>query len=166
MPMQDQSPTGIFYLAVNFILGAGVLGLPHAVAAAGIAASALSLVVVAALSLLTCSWLLEAGDRANAVQNHVSSKVVRPLTPHEVVVRHADGGQPRDRPPFATHVAPPATAEPAAEAFCGTATGSSVHDRHLLVCVTWLLQCAPVATTVRPAMRHVCCGISAIRGHP
>ena len=64
--MAEASPLTIFTTAVNFALGAGVLGLPYAMASAGIVASVLSLVIVAAISFLTCSWLLEVGDRANA----------------------------------------------------------------------------------------------------
>ena len=66
------SPLTIFTTAVNFTLGAGVLGLPYAMASAGILASVVSLVIVALLSFLTCSWLLEVGDRANALQNELA----------------------------------------------------------------------------------------------
>lgn len=79
------SPLTIFTMAVNFTLGAGVLGLPYAMASAGIVASVLSLLVVALLSLLTCSWLLEVGDRANALQNELArSQKYR-------TVQHANG---------------------------------------------------------------------------
>ena len=66
------SPLTQFFTAVNFVLGAGVLGLPYAVSSAGIFASMLALVLMASLSMLTCSWLLEVGDRANAIQNELS----------------------------------------------------------------------------------------------
>ena len=89
MTLGTAQPLTIFTTAVNFVLGAGVLGIPCAVASAGLLASALSLVIVACLSLLTCSWLLETGDRANALQNEVSrtrrgSRVLE--------VRHVHGG--------------------------------------------------------------------------
>ena len=86
------SPLAVFTTAVNFVLGAGVLGLPYAMASAGLVASALSLVAVAFFSILTCSWLLEVGDRANALQNEMA---------HTKRVAHADGG---------TSVLPPAAA--------------------------------------------------------
>ena len=56
------SPAVTFTTAVNFILGAGVLGLPYAVAHSGILTAAAALVLVALLSFLTCSWLLEVSD--------------------------------------------------------------------------------------------------------
>jgi len=90
---------------VNFVLGAGVLGLPYAVSRAGILSSALTIVVVACLSLLTCSWLLEVGDRANAIQNELSRVVgsPRPQPPCDVIVRHADGSSSRLLPAFFRH---------------------------------------------------------------
>ena len=81
----DASPLTLYTLAVNFCLGAGVLGLPYAVATAGILCSVLSLAVVGGLSLLTCSWLLEVGDRANALQNELAR-----LQKYRTV-RHANG---------------------------------------------------------------------------
>ena len=83
MPEALASPAAVFTTSVNFVLGAGVLGLPYAMASAGIILSAVSLVVVAMMSILTCSWLLEVGDRANALQNEMAQ------TKH---VAHADGG--------------------------------------------------------------------------
>ena len=80
------SPLTIFTMAVNFTLGAGVLGLPFAMAKAGILASALSLVIVACVSMLTSSWLLEVCDRANAVQNELAL-----LSKGRPLVQHADG---------------------------------------------------------------------------
>ena len=50
--MAEASPLTIFTTAVNFALGAGVLGLPYAMASAGIVASVLSLVTVALISFL------------------------------------------------------------------------------------------------------------------
>ena len=81
----EASPLTIFTTAVNFALGAGVLGLPYAMASAGIVASVLSLVTVALISFLTCSWLLEVGDRANALQNELAR-----LQKYRTV-RHANG---------------------------------------------------------------------------
>ena len=93
MPTETlSSPLTVFTTAVNFVLGAGVLGLPYAMASAGLLASVLSLVVVAFFSILTCSWLLEVGDRANALQNEMAQTKR---------VAHADGG---------TSVLPPAAA--------------------------------------------------------
>ena len=83
--MAEASPLTIFTTAVNFALGAGVLGLPYAMASAGIVASVLSLVTVALISFLTCSWLLEVGDRANALQNELAR-----LQKYRTV-RHANG---------------------------------------------------------------------------
>ena len=83
--MTEASPLTIFTTAVNFALGAGVLGLPYAMASAGIVASVLSLVTVALMSFLTCSWLLEVGDRANALQNELAR-----LQKHRTV-QHANG---------------------------------------------------------------------------
>ncbi|KAL1499810.1 hypothetical protein AB1Y20_012495 [Prymnesium parvum] len=77
------SPLTQFTTSVNFVLGAGVLGLPYAMASAGILVSAASLLAVALLSFLTCSWLLEVGDRSNALQNEMA-RVKQ--------VSHADGG--------------------------------------------------------------------------
>ena len=71
----------------DFVLGTGVLGLPYAAAKAGILASASALLLCAFISILTCSWLLEVGDRANAVQNELSR------LQGQRTVRHADGGQ-------------------------------------------------------------------------
>ena len=79
------SPLSLFTTSVNFVLGAGVLGIPHAVASAGIAASALALMLVCGLSMLTSSWLIEVGDRANALQNELASGVLKEI-------QHADGG--------------------------------------------------------------------------
>ena len=81
------TPLATYTTAVNFVLGAGVLGLPYAFAKAGILASASALLLCAFISILTCSWLLEVGDRANAVQNELSRLQGRRT------VRHADGGQ-------------------------------------------------------------------------
>ena len=80
--MADASPLTVFTMAINFTLGAGVLGIPYSIAHAGLLASALTLVAVAAISLLTSSWLLEVCDRANAVQNELSRRTI---------VTHADG---------------------------------------------------------------------------
>ena len=77
------SPATIFTMVVNFVLGAGVLGLPYAIATAGIIASAVSLVVVGLLSFLTSSWLLEVGDRANALQNELSRSQQYRTVQHE-----------------------------------------------------------------------------------
>uniref|UniRef100_A0A7S0P156 Amino acid transporter transmembrane domain-containing protein n=1 Tax=Calcidiscus leptoporus TaxID=127549 RepID=A0A7S0P156_9EUKA len=103
--MSGVPPTTTFTTAVNFVLGAGVLGLPFAVASAGIVASSASLVVVATLSMLTCSWLLEVGDRANALQNELSAEFALQNEPSaefalgdeaaragDALVCHADGG--------------------------------------------------------------------------
>ena len=61
--------------------------MPFAIASAGLLASAVSLILVALLSFLTCSWLLEVGDRANALQNELSRANGAPIE-----VEHADGG--------------------------------------------------------------------------
>ena len=79
-----------FTTAVNFVLGAGVLGLPFAVATAGILASAFSLLLVSFVSSLTCSWLLEVADRANAVQNSLAAP--DDDDNNEAIVWHANGG--------------------------------------------------------------------------
>ena len=50
-----------------------VLGIPYAVASAGILSSAAALLLVCGLSMLTSSWLLEVGDRANALQNELAA---------------------------------------------------------------------------------------------
>ena len=100
----DASPLTLYTLAVNFCLGAGVLGLPYAVATAGILCSVLSLAVVGGLSLLTCSWLLEVGDRANALQNEVFE-----ATRHGISVAHADGTFSL-LPPAEAFISPPAAA--------------------------------------------------------
>ena len=81
------SPIASYCTAINFVLGAGVLGLPYAVASAGMLASAIALILVAGLSILTCSWLLEVGDRANSLQNLLSRGGVDGLA-----VQHVNGG--------------------------------------------------------------------------
>ena len=65
------STVDVFIMAVNFVLGTGVLGIPYAMAHAGLLAGTASLVMVAMLSFLTCSWILEVSDRANALQNEL-----------------------------------------------------------------------------------------------
>lgn len=82
------SPLTTFTTAVNFVLGAGVLGLPFAVMQAGMAASVATLIIVGCVSVLTSSWLLEVGDRANAVQNELSAMP----SAERIVVQHAHGG--------------------------------------------------------------------------
>ena len=49
------TPLATYTTAVNFVLGAGVLGLPYAFAKAGILASASALLLCAFISILTCS---------------------------------------------------------------------------------------------------------------
>ena len=51
----------------NLIVGTGALALPAAFAAAGWAAGALLLVVLAALSYITASWVVEAMAACNAI---------------------------------------------------------------------------------------------------
>ena len=80
------SPLRIFTTSVNFVLGAGVLGVPHAIASAGLLLSAAALLLVGGLSMLTSSWLLEVSDRANALQNELASSA------EGKAVQHADGG--------------------------------------------------------------------------
>ena len=77
------SPLRIFTMAINFILGAGILGLPYAVMSAGLLASMLSLLMIGGVSMLTSSWLLEVSDRANAVQNELSAKSAGRAVLHE-----------------------------------------------------------------------------------
>ena len=81
------SPIAIYTTSVNFILGAGVLGIPYAVVQAGLLSSLFALLLCCGLSMLTCSWLIEVSDRANALQNELSSRLQQPRP-----VVHADGG--------------------------------------------------------------------------
>lgn len=92
------------------IVGVGILGVPFAVSQAGVVASALCIIAICSLSLLTCWWLLEVGDRANAIQNELArSFETRPSC--EVVVQHSDGHRSRLQPAiaFGRGAAPPAT---------------------------------------------------------
>lgn len=85
MSAPASSQLATFTTSVNFVLGAGVLGLPYAMSRAGVLASALALGLVAVISFMTCSWLLEVLDRANAMQNELARCVVRRT------VQHANG---------------------------------------------------------------------------
>jgi amino acid permease len=92
------------------IVGVGILGVPFAVSQAGIVASAVCIITFCSLSLLTCLWLLEVGDRANAIQNELTRSFgTRPS--FEVVVQHAGGHRSRLQPAiaFGRGAAPPAT---------------------------------------------------------
>eukprot|EP00965_Chrysotila_dentata_P117875 3895564-Pleurochrysis_carterae.AAC.1 len=53
------SPLVVYARAVNWILGAGVLGVPFAFASVGILSASVSLIIVSVLSFLTCLWMLE-----------------------------------------------------------------------------------------------------------
>lgn len=94
------SPLTIYLTSTNFVLGAGILGIPYAVVSAGMLASVASLIAVAFLSLLTCSWLLEVGDRANALQNELSRQEAD-SDDEASQVQHADGGTSQLPPPAA-----------------------------------------------------------------
>ncbi|GBG29068.1 Amino acid transporter, putative [Hondaea fermentalgiana] len=55
----------LFAFTVNYIFGAGVLGIPYAVAHGGIIAASVTLVISSALGLLSMVWVLECQERAN-----------------------------------------------------------------------------------------------------
>ena len=77
------SATVVYARALNFILGAGVLGVPYCFATAGIAAASAMLIAASLLSFITVSWLLETCDRADAFINEygnsASSSLSQPL---------------------------------------------------------------------------------------
>ena len=60
------SPLGTFTTAVNFVLGAGVLGLPFAVASAGLCASVVSLIIVTCIASQRCQ-----SAQRHAAQSHL-----------------------------------------------------------------------------------------------
>mmetsp|Transcript_846 Transcript_846/g.1930 ORF Transcript_846/g.1930 Transcript_846/m.1930 type:complete len:508 (+) Transcript_846:226-1749(+) len=69
---QQQPKTSVMYQAVllfaftvNYIFGAGVLGIPYAVAHGGIIASSILLVISSVLGLFSMVWVLECQERAN-----------------------------------------------------------------------------------------------------
>ena len=96
-PAALASPLAVFTTAVNFVLGAGVLGIPYAVASAGVLASSITLVLIGALSMLTCSWLIEVGDRANALQNELAANT--PFAAAARAVVHENGARSLLPPP-------------------------------------------------------------------
>jgi len=54
--------------AVNYIFGAGVLGIPYAVAHGGILASSLTLILSSIIGLMSMNWVLECQERANVMK--------------------------------------------------------------------------------------------------
>jgi hypothetical protein len=92
------------------IVGVGILGVPFAVSQAGVVASALCILAFCSLSLLTCWWLLEVGDRANAIQNELTRSFGQKPS-CQAVVHHSDGYRSRLQPAIAFgRVAAPAAA--------------------------------------------------------
>ena len=65
---------------INFIFGAGVLGIPYAVAHAGVLASVVTMLFFAFLSALSMVWLTEACARAEAMQSAIEDKWNDPKT--------------------------------------------------------------------------------------
>eukprot|EP00002_Diphylleia_rotans_P026487 TRINITY_DN5285_c0_g1_i4.p1 TRINITY_DN5285_c0_g1~~TRINITY_DN5285_c0_g1_i4.p1 ORF type:complete len:524 (-),score=106.47 TRINITY_DN5285_c0_g1_i4:167-1738(-) len=60
-------PIVSFVFTVNFLVGAGVLGLPYAFAKAGILASALFLFFIMILGCITMSWMVEVQGRLTGI---------------------------------------------------------------------------------------------------
>jgi len=54
----------LYAFTINYIFGAGVLGVPYAIANGGIVASSLLLIFSSTLSLLSMVWILETQERA------------------------------------------------------------------------------------------------------
>uniref|UniRef100_A0A7S4FB15 Amino acid transporter transmembrane domain-containing protein n=1 Tax=Chrysotila carterae TaxID=13221 RepID=A0A7S4FB15_CHRCT len=93
------SPLVVYARAVNWILGAGVLGVPFAFASVGILSASVSLIIVSVLSFLTCLWMLEVDEHANALQHLFS---VQGSSPHAGVasaMREGSLAMPLLRPP-------------------------------------------------------------------
>ena len=63
-----QEAAGLFAINVNYIFGAGVLGLPYAVAHGGVLSSSVLLVFCSAVCLVSMLWVLEAHHRAVSVK--------------------------------------------------------------------------------------------------
>ena len=66
---RSSSNTASLAYTLNFIFGAGVLGIPYAVAHAGIVASSFTMLFFAWLSAVSMVWLTEVCGRGEAVQS-------------------------------------------------------------------------------------------------
>jgi len=58
---------GLFAFTVNYIFGAGVLGIPYAIAQGGIVCSSILLVFSSYICLMSMMWVVECQERANHI---------------------------------------------------------------------------------------------------
>jgi len=61
-----EQKAAVFAFTINYIFGAGVLGIPYAISHGGILVSVLTLIISSLFSLMAMLWLLETLERANA----------------------------------------------------------------------------------------------------